>query len=114
MAMAARVTAFLVLISGTSMVHGQQGRVVWTTAPPAASGGPVVTYAPSAQGTLALPPPPPLTMVPVQVGPVVTYKPLVPMVPLPAQYYLGQGLLGQPKLYVPDQPLRNFLRYLTP
>jgi hypothetical protein len=74
MAMAARVTAFLVLISGTSMVNGEQGRIVWTTAPPAVSGGPVVTYAPSVQGTLALPPPPPLTMVPVQVGPVVTYN----------------------------------------
>ena len=114
MAMAARVTAFLVLISGTLIVHGQQGKVVWTTAPPAASGGPMMTYAPSPQGMLFLPPPPPQTMVPVQVGPVVTYKPLVPVVPLPAQYYLGQGLLGQPKLYVPDQPLRNFLRYLTP
>ncbi len=114
MAMAARVTAFLVLISGTSMVSGQQGNVVWTTAPPAASGGPVITYAPSPAGMLVLPPPPPVAGVPVQVGPVVTYRPLVPVVPMPPQYYLGQGLLGQPKLYVPDQPLRNFLRYLTP
>ena len=114
MTIAARLTAFLVLILGTSMVHGQQGRVVWTTAPPAASGGPVITYAPSAAGTLVLPPPPPVATVPVQIGPVVTYRPLVPVVPVPAQYYLGRGLLGQPKLYVPDQPLRNFFRYLGP
>lgn len=114
MTMAARLTAFMVLIVGTSMAHGQQGNFVWTTAPPTASGGSVITYAPSAAGTLVLPPPPPMTVMPVQVGPVVTYRPLVPVVPVPAQYYLGQGLLGQPKLYVPDQPLRNFLRYLSP
>ncbi len=28
--------------------------------------------------------------------------------------YVGAGLLGQPKAYVPGQPLRNFFRYLTP
>lgn len=114
MTMATRVIAFLVLVSGTSMVHGQQGWGVWTTAPPAASGGPVVMYTPSAAGMLVLPPPPPVPTVPVQIGPMVTYKPLAPLVPVPAQYYLGRGLLGQPKLYVPDQPLRNFLRYLGP
>lgn len=114
MTIAARLTAFLVLISGTQMVHGEQGKIVWTAAPPTEYGRPAVVYAPSVPGTLVLPPPPPLTAVPVQVGPVVTYRPLVPVVPMPAQYYLGQGLLGQPKLYVPDQPLRNFLRYLSP
>ena len=41
MAMAARVTAFLVLISGTLMVYGEQSGVVWTTAPPMAFGGPL-------------------------------------------------------------------------
>jgi len=114
MTIAVRLIALLVLVLSTSMVSGQQGNVVWTTAPPTASGRPVITYAPSPAGMLVLPPPPPVAAVPVQVGPVVTYRPLVPVVPMPAQYYLGQGLLGQPKLYVPDQPLRNFLRYLTP
>lgn len=27
---------------------------------------------------------------------------------------VGQGLLGQPKAYVPGQPIRNWLRYFTP
>ena len=116
MTMAARLTALLMLLSLAEMAHGEQGRVLWATAPPAVSGLPTVTYAPSAQGTLVLPPPPPQTVmsVPVQVGPVVTYRPLVPVVPVPAQYYLGRGLLGQPKLYVPNQPVRNFFRYLGP
>lgn len=56
----------------------------------------------------------PIQVAPIQVPPVVTYRPLVPVTPMPAQYYVGQGLLGQPKLYVPAQPVRNFLRYLSP
>lgn len=28
--------------------------------------------------------------------------------------YVGKGLIGQPKLYVEGQPLRNALRFLTP
>lgn len=28
--------------------------------------------------------------------------------------YVGKGLIGQPKLYVAGQPLRNALRFLTP
>jgi hypothetical protein len=27
---------------------------------------------------------------------------------------VGQGILGQPKAYVPGQGVRNFIRYLTP
>jgi hypothetical protein len=46
--------------------------------------------------------------------PVVTYRPLLPLAPAPESYYTGQGVLGQPKLYVPGQPIRNFLRYLGP
>jgi hypothetical protein len=43
-----------------------------------------------------------------------TYRPLVPIAPMPASYYVGRGILGQPTLYVPGQPVRNFLRYLSP
>lgn len=32
----------------------------------------------------------------------------------PASYVMGRGLIGQPKVYVPGQPIMNFLRYLTP
>jgi hypothetical protein len=42
------------------------------------------------------------------------YQPLVPIVSAPPSYYVGRGVIGQPKMYVPGQPIRNFLRYLTP
>ncbi|MHB8953900.1 MAG: hypothetical protein ACYC4U_13100 [Pirellulaceae bacterium] len=32
---------------------------------------------------------------------------------VPAGYVLGQGLIGQPKLYKPGEPVRNFLRYIS-
>lgn len=46
-------------------------------------------------------------------APTMTYKPLVPMMAVPQQYYFGRGIIGQPKLYVPGQPIRNVLRYLS-
>jgi len=114
MTMVARLTALLLLIAITLPARGEQGQGVWGTAPPATTGPATVIYGASVPGTLVLPPPPPMTTAPVPIGPVVTYRPLVPVVPMPAQYYVGQGLLGQPKLYVPAQPVRNFLRYLSP
>jgi hypothetical protein len=44
----------------------------------------------------------------------VNYRPVLPLAPMPETYYAGQGILGQPKLYVPGQPIRNLLRYLGP
>ncbi len=44
----------------------------------------------------------------------VTYRPLVPLVAMPRTYRVGRGILGQPKLYVPGQIVRNAIRYLTP
>jgi hypothetical protein len=32
----------------------------------------------------------------------------------PNSSYVGPGIIGQPKAYVPGQPLRNLLRYITP
>lgn len=32
---------------------------------------------------------------------------------IPAGYVMGRTLLGQPTLYKPGQPVRNFLRYIT-
>jgi hypothetical protein len=61
-------------------------------------------------------------------SPIVEYRMYAPVVPpaeretvlrppsaptVPAGYVLGQGLIGQPKLYKPDQPVRNFLRYIS-
>lgn len=114
MTTAARQTVFLVLISIAPMAYGQQGPGGWADVPPTLLGTPMVMDRGANPGPLVLPPPPPLVTRPGQVGPVVTYRPLVPVVPMPTQYYVGQGLLGQPKLYVPAQPVRNFLRYLTP
>ena len=47
-------------------------------------------------------------------SPLVTYRPLVPLVAMPRSYQVGRGILGQVKVYVPGQPIRNALRYLTP
>ena len=48
--------------------------------------------------------------------PVITYRPVVaaPAALLPAEYRLGAGVFGQPKVYLPGQPVRNFLRSLSP
>jgi len=42
------------------------------------------------------------------------YRPVVPIESVPARFEVGRGIYGQPKLYVPNQPVRNFFRYLTP
>ena len=31
----------------------------------------------------------------------------------PSNHYIGRGIVGQPKLYVSGQPIRNALRFLT-
>ena len=41
-------------------------------------------------------------------------QPLIALRPTPPDTYVGRGSLGQPKAYVPGQPVRNFLRWLTP
>ena len=66
-----------------------------------------------APATTVVLPPPPITSTGTDYVPVVSYKPLVPVTVPPPQYYLGRGIFGQPKLYVPRQPIRNFLRYLS-
>jgi hypothetical protein len=42
------------------------------------------------------------------------YHPLVSMGQQQHPVQVGQGILGQPKAYVPGQGVRNFIRYLTP
>lgn len=41
-------------------------------------------------------------------------RPFIPLTQMPNQVYVSRGLLGQPVVYVPGQPVRNALRYLTP
>jgi hypothetical protein len=43
-----------------------------------------------------------------------TYRPLIDLTPPPPTYTVGRGLWGQSKVYVPYQPIRNSIRYLTP
>lgn len=42
------------------------------------------------------------------------YRPLVPVVSQPPTVHLGRGIIGQPTVYIPGQPVRNFLRYFSP
>lgn len=87
----------------------QPSVVVSESAPaqlPSSQAWPPAVFPPASAPVYAHPPQP----VP---PPVTAYRPLVPIAPPPPQYYLGRGLFGQPKLYVPEQPVRNFLRYLS-
>lgn len=36
-----------------------------------------------------------------------------PATPVPANMYVGRGAFGQPTVYVPNQPIRNFMRWVT-
>lgn len=58
---------------------------------------PLGTYAPSATASPGVP-----------------WRPVVNIRSMPDNYVVGQGIIGQPKIYVPSQPLRNFIRYITP
>jgi len=80
---------------------------------PVVVGEPITTIvaAPAAPAYTPVPPP---VLTPINTAPVVTFRPLLPIAPEPIEYQIGRGILGQPKVYVPGQPLRNFLRYLTP
>jgi hypothetical protein len=57
---------------------------------------------------------PPVIEVPSCPQPTCAYRPLVAVTAMPPAYEVGRGILGQPKLYVPRQPVRNFVRWLTP
>lgn len=47
-------------------------------------------------------------------GTTVGFQPLLPIVSMPGTVYIARGIFGQPVVYVPGQPVRNFLRYLGP
>lgn len=46
--------------------------------------------------------------------PTYVYRQSLPVSQLPGNYYFGRGLIGQPKVYVPGQPVRNAIRYISP
>lgn len=70
------------------------------------TGAPLATVSPAAG--------PPVIEVPACPQPTCAYRPLVTVTAMPPAYEVGRGILGQPKLYVPRQPVRNFVRWLTP
>ena len=80
---------------------------------------PPSVYMPAAESTLPPtlgPPaccPPVVGAAPLAAAPI-GYRPLVALRPLPPAYAVGRGILGQPKVYAPGQPVRNFVRYLSP
>ncbi|WDI43514.1 hypothetical protein [Bremerella sp. P1] len=43
-----------------------------------------------------------------------TFRPVLPIIPMNNNSYVGRGLLGQPKVYTEGQPIRNSLRYVLP
>ncbi len=57
---------------------------------------------------------PPQTLPPGPFVPSPGFRPLFTLGQNPYNAQLGQGIIGQPKAYVPGQTIRNFLRYLTP
>ncbi len=46
--------------------------------------------------------------------PVYAYRPILPVASMPRSYFVGPGIIGQPTVYVPGQPVRNLLRYVSP
>lgn len=44
----------------------------------------------------------------------VPWRPIFNIRSLPSNVVVGQGLIGQPVAYVPNQPVRNFFRYISP
>jgi hypothetical protein len=46
--------------------------------------------------------------------PVVAYRPVAAVAPLPPRHRFGRGMIGQPVVYVSGQPIRNALRWFFP
>lgn len=76
---------------------------VYTAAAPVRVSAPTLVEAPA-----------PVTSYYVQPAPSYAWRPVVPVVPVPSTYYVGRGVIGQPTVYVPGQPIRNALRFLSP
>ena len=46
--------------------------------------------------------------------PVVMFRPIVSLGPMPSTYAICRGIYGQTTVYVPGQPIRNAVRYISP
>ncbi len=115
-------SAFLVLACGSMaaacelaveqpiVVNASQ---VWSSPPATVTYRPMPIAAPVQQRVVRGAAPVYTPLPPPAYVPATTYKPLLPIAPTPAQYQFGRGIFGQPKVYVPGQPVRNLLRYLS-
>ena len=88
-------------------------------AAPVVASSPVTVYkpAPVVYSAPAPVPAPAVTVVArpvVPAAPVVSYRPVVPVAVPARPVVVGRGLLGQPEAYVPGQPIRNALRFISP
>jgi hypothetical protein len=81
------------------------GQTVWYSPAPA-SVAPALTVTGSAAPVVVAYPPS------AYAAPVTVYRPTV-VTPY-STYYLGRGSVGQPKIYVPGQPVRNAFRWAAP
>ena len=97
----------MVALGVLSAVPVSAARLVPAPPPP-----PTVYLPPEANASLAP------TLSPTVVGPVISAppsrRPLLALRAVPVNYTVGRGLVGQPKVFVPGQPVRNFVRYFTP
>jgi len=95
-AWAHRVVVYSPVVAGPPVVHAYYAPA------PVVAYSPVVTYAPVVQPAVAY-------------SPVVTaYSPVVVRRPAVTPYVIGRGALGQAQVYIPGQPVRNALRFVTP
>lgn len=93
----------------------------YTTSPATTVTPPATTYVPSTTVPYVSAPAvvsytPTTVVTPTPTVPVVRagFPPVLPISSTDRPVMVSQGLLGQPVVYVPGQPVRNFLRYLTP
>ena len=80
-------------------------------APPVVTGYPMTVPAPATRAVYS---PVPRPSVSQPSAGYQVFRPVLPISGTPSAVYYGRGVLGQPKLYVSGQPVRNVLRYLTP
>ena len=84
------------------------------TGPAVAAAQPSPFLPPASTSVAPLAALPPVIEVPSAPAATCAYQPLLAVTAMPPAYEVGRGILGQPKLYVPRQPVRNFVRWLTP
>jgi len=100
-------------VTGAPIIEYEAPGATPPTAAPASSPPGVTVWRPAPVETYVQPPAILCRPAPVY-QPLTVYRPVIALAPAPKTYVVGRGVLGQPKVYVPAQPVRNFLRWLSP